>query len=58
MFYIKTLKRNDGVLINAIAHYFQITYAEAETIKLKVFVTELNVSLQNYKQYYFNNIGK
>lgn len=53
----KTLKRNDGVLINAIAHYFQITYAEAET-KLKVFVTELNVSLQNYNSIIFNNIGK
>ncbi len=53
----RTLKHNDGILINAVAQYFQLSYVDAET-KVIAFASECNQTLLQQKSLIFTNIGR
>lgn len=53
----RTLKHNDGILINAVAQYFQLSYMDAET-KVIAFASECNQTLLQQKSLIFTNIGR
>ena len=53
----RTLKHNDGILINAAAQYFQLSYADAE-MRVSAFAADCNQTLAQQKSLIFPNIGR
>lgn len=53
----RSLQNNDGLLINAVAHHFSISYHEAE-IQVADFVKQCNHSLAQNKSFILKDIGR
>lgn len=53
----RSLQNNDGLLINAVAHHFLVSYHEAEML-VADFVKQCNASLNQHKSLILKDIGR
>ena len=53
----RSLQNNDGLLINALAHHYSVSYHEAE-IQVADFVKQCNTSLVQHKSLILKDIGR